>query len=341
MNLQQWAELPEEWAGKISREESTKIQIITPLLKSLNWDIGSSPSSNHYVKPEYNVQNGSSRNRVDYAFIIDGVPRVYVEAKNINTDDLEKYESQLFNYMRNDGVPFGLLTNGKELKLFISDFDSRQPTEYLVGSSNVKHNYIEFLNLIEKNNLLNGKSDDVYEDIIRLKNEDKPEYTNLREKLKKYRMTYTPDVMLSTIFDDYLEPGSPIAQLASSKIQADPDTRCGFYTGTRESIQRLFLDQLVWGAVKKPKKDIEYIAMYCKEESAITHIGKIKDWMPVAEYENPGDLPSYEDDKIVFKISELYALKDPIIHSKRGSFGFQFKYTTIEKLQYADTISDI
>lgn len=341
MNLQQWKKLPETWNNKISREESTKIQVITPLLNSLNWNIGSVPNANHYVKPEYKVQDGASENRVDYAFIVEGRPKVYVEAKRITKENLERHETQLFNYMRNDGVPFGLLTTGREVKMFIGDFSSRKPEEYLVGDSSVKHDYIEFLNLMEKDNLLDGKSDDIYEDIIELKNSKNPEYTNLEEKLRTYRITYRPDKMLSTIFDDYSDSGSSNMKLGFSNIEEEPDTPCGFYTGTKESIERLFIRENVWGAVKEPNKTIEYIAMYSKEDSAITHIGKIEDSIPVSEYSQPENLPSYDDDKIVFEISEVRKLEEPIKHSRRGSFGFQFKYTTIKKLQYADELSDI
>lgn len=345
MNLEQWKELPNYWEDHLETEEGTKIHIITPLLEALNWDIGSMPESNNRVEPEYKVQDGSSKKRVDYAFMIDGRPEVYVEAKNVNSPLREKNRNQLFSYMRNDGVRFGLLTNGREMQLFINDLKSEEPRQYLVGEFSNKNDYVDFLQLIEKENLTDGTSLEIYEDIIGLKRREAPDYTNLREKLKEYRITYTPDKMLSTLFDGYSvteeSADSSVIKTSSSKIEAPLDTRCGFYTGTKESIDELFIDDLVWGAVKKPKKDIEYIAMYSKEDSAITHIGEIEDCIPVANYPNAEDLPSYEEEKVVFTLSKVYELTDQIVHSSSGSFGFQFKYTTIEKLKYADKISDI
>lgn len=341
MDLNEWENFSESWKDKIKSEEGTKIQIITPFLKSLNWDIGTIPNKKYYIKPEHKVQDGSSKKRVDYAFICDGHPKVYVEAKNINNKLRQKHQNQLFSYMRNDGVPFGLLTNGIEIKLYISDFRSNRPEQHLIGHLKNDYEYIEFIDVISENNLLSGKSDEIRKDIIDLKHNKNKDRKNFKEKLKKYKITHTPDKMLSTIFDDYTESKSKSIETFSSSIKADPETLCGFYTGTKESIEKLFVNELTWGAVREPNKNIKYIAIYSKEESAITHIGKISDYIPVSEYPNAKKLPSYSDDKIVYQLSEVYKLDDKIVHSSKGSFGYQFKYTKIKDLRKADTLSEI
>jgi hypothetical protein len=341
MNLEEWKELLDHWNQSLDTEEGTKIQIITPLLQTLNWNTGCVPVDNSRVEPEYKVQDGSSRKRVDYALMVDGEPKVYVEAKSIKSDLREKNRKQLFSYMRNDGIPFGVLTNGKQVQLFVNDLKSEKPTQYLIGDFSTKNTYLDFLKLIEKGNLEDGTSKKLYDEIIEMKREEEPDYEYLQEKLKDYRITYTPDKLLATLFKEYSAVEDPVIETASADIQDSPDTRCAFYTGDRESIENLFIGQSSWGAVDEPKKDVKYIAMYSKDDSAITHIGEIEDCIPVSEYPNSGDLPSYDEGRVVFNLSNVYELTDPIVHASSGSFGFMFKYTTLNKLENADTISEI
>ena len=79
-------------------EEQTKGYFIRPLMEALGWDF-SNPSE---VSFEEKVAGGK---RADYEFKLNGIPKVYLEAKSIKTDlDLEQHARQAINYAWNKGV---------------------------------------------------------------------------------------------------------------------------------------------------------------------------------------------------------------------------------------------
>jgi len=105
-------------------EENTKRKIIEPLIDLLGWDILSAD-----VELEYSVQMGSGTKKVDYALKIEDTPVVFVEAKGSDTDLTTNHEKQLRSYMRQVGVDWGLLSNGREFKIFRRDYSSDRPNE--------------------------------------------------------------------------------------------------------------------------------------------------------------------------------------------------------------------
>ena len=92
-------------------EENTKKDFILPLFAALGWAV----SDTAHVNAEKNVSNG----RVDYAFLVDGVVRFYVEAKPLR-DDIERPEwvEQAISYGYNKGVPWVVLTNFRQFQAF-------------------------------------------------------------------------------------------------------------------------------------------------------------------------------------------------------------------------------
>jgi len=105
-------------------EENTKRKIIEPLIELLGWDILSSD-----VELEYSVQMGSGTKKVDYALKREGTPVVFVEAKGCDTPLDQSHENQLKSYMRQVGVDWGLLTNGRNFEIFRRDVSSNRPNE--------------------------------------------------------------------------------------------------------------------------------------------------------------------------------------------------------------------
>lgn len=105
-------------------EQNTKRKVIEPLIEILGWDILSSD-----VELEYSVRMGSGTKKVDYALKIEDTPRVFVEAKGCDTTLTESHENQLRSYMRQVGVEWGLLSNGKEFEVFRRDYHSNRPNE--------------------------------------------------------------------------------------------------------------------------------------------------------------------------------------------------------------------
>lgn len=105
-------------------EENTKRKIIEPLIDLLGWEILSSD-----VELEYSVQMGSGTKKVDYALKMGGTPVVFVEAKGCDTPLEQSHESQLKSYLRQVGVDWGLLSNGREFEIFRRDVSSDRPNE--------------------------------------------------------------------------------------------------------------------------------------------------------------------------------------------------------------------
>ncbi|SNR54822.1 type I restriction enzyme HsdR N-terminal domain-containing protein [Halorubrum vacuolatum] len=109
-------------------EENTKRKLIEPLTTLLGWDILSTD-----VELEYSVQMGRGTKKVDYALKINDVPVVFIEAKGADTVLNEDHENQLKSYMRQVGVDWGLLSNGRQFKIYRRDSSSSRPNEILLA----------------------------------------------------------------------------------------------------------------------------------------------------------------------------------------------------------------
>lgn len=94
-------------------EENTKATLIAPLLESLGWDT----TDWEVVRHEYKSRRQDKP--VDYALLIGGQPRLFVEAKALR-ENLEnrKWASQILTYAVAAGVEWCVLTNGNEYHLY-------------------------------------------------------------------------------------------------------------------------------------------------------------------------------------------------------------------------------
>jgi len=103
----------ESETGRIKdyNEPEAKNSFIEPLLKDvLGWDVND--------RNEVSLEEKVSRGRVDYGLKIEGKIKVFIEAKPPKVD-INKYIEQAVGYGYNrKGVPFVLLTDFEELKLF-------------------------------------------------------------------------------------------------------------------------------------------------------------------------------------------------------------------------------
>lgn len=81
---------------KAANEANTKAVLIEPILQALGWDT-TDPSQ---VSREYRVFDGTF---LDYALLIDGQPRLFVEAKAIGEKlNSNQFVSQTVNYANKD-----------------------------------------------------------------------------------------------------------------------------------------------------------------------------------------------------------------------------------------------
>lgn len=97
-------------------EANTRKDFILPMFRALGWNTDDSQE----VSEEVRV----GQMWVDYAFKIDGVTRFYLEAKAAGGDlEKPKYAVQAVSYAYNKGIPWAVLTNFEQLKLFSAEWN--------------------------------------------------------------------------------------------------------------------------------------------------------------------------------------------------------------------------
>jgi hypothetical protein len=143
-------------------EQNTRRKIIEPFLELLGWNILSSE-----VELEYSVKIGTTTTKVDYALLVDDTPVVLVEAKGVDTSLSESDRQQLGSYIRQTGVDFGLLTNGREYKIIKRKTESNRPEEVLLGSftlENLPENAY-YIQTLSREKIETGDAGDIAEQI--------------------------------------------------------------------------------------------------------------------------------------------------------------------------------
>lgn len=110
-----------EQAGEsLTNEEATKMALIAPFIQALGYDI----FNPNEVKPEFSADLPGIKQgeRVDYAVLENGVPKILVEAKPYRTDLRTAEKGQLSRYFQATHARIGVLSNGRTF-LFFSDLD--------------------------------------------------------------------------------------------------------------------------------------------------------------------------------------------------------------------------
>jgi len=169
-------------------EEATKISFIQPLLKDvLGWDV----RNNDEVSPEERVSKG----RVDYGLKVEGVTKIYIEAKPIKAD-LNKHIEQAIRYGYNKkGVPFVLLTDFEGIKLF--DVTVKPDSRNFLKGLNIDLHWEEYLEkfdklwLLSKDSVIKGELDKLL--LVKPKNR-LPVDKAILDDLKRWRVSLAKDI---------------------------------------------------------------------------------------------------------------------------------------------------
>lgn len=127
--------------GRISKfnEENTKAEFIEPLFEALGWDV-----RNTYHPDEVTREEKISKDRVDYSFRINGIPKFFLEAKALreNLDKRFAIEWEIKRIIKGDAK--GLRPNGFDEVRMENDFE-----EVMVGDDSKVSQGIasEYINL--------------------------------------------------------------------------------------------------------------------------------------------------------------------------------------------------
>jgi hypothetical protein len=118
--LQTLAARAKQVGPSLTNEEATKMALIAPFIQALGYDIFN-PTE---VKPEISADLPGIKQgeRVDYAVLENGHPKILVEAKPYTSDLKTAEMGQLSRYFQATNARIGILTNGQTF-LFFSDLD--------------------------------------------------------------------------------------------------------------------------------------------------------------------------------------------------------------------------
>ncbi|MEA3463663.1 MAG: N-6 DNA methylase, partial [Patescibacteria group bacterium] len=121
--VERYKKLSEKEIKKDYNEERTKNVFIQPLFEALGWDFQDD------VWPEKEAVQG----RADYAFMLGGLTKFFVEAKPLRVDlDIETHAKQAINYSWNKGVTWAVLTDFEGIKIFNAQAQSKLLIDKLI-----------------------------------------------------------------------------------------------------------------------------------------------------------------------------------------------------------------
>lgn len=152
-------------------ETATRNQVIDPILRGLGWDT-EDPDK---VRPNVSAEEGVP----DYSLLLDGKKVLFVEAKKMSIDVEERQVlGQLAKYCFNQGVSYGILTNGAVWILFRAFQEGTPMAERIVWKIDIEHddmnaivrklNTVSITNINSIDRLLTklGMLDEVWESLL-------------------------------------------------------------------------------------------------------------------------------------------------------------------------------
>jgi len=119
-HLQTLAARADQTGDSLTNEEATKMALIAPFIQALGYDIFN-PTE---VKPEFSADLPGIKQgeRVDYAVLENGQPKILIEAKPYRTDLKSAEKGQLSRYFHATHARIGILSNGRQFQFF-TDLD--------------------------------------------------------------------------------------------------------------------------------------------------------------------------------------------------------------------------
>ena len=115
--VEKYNKLVKSGKAKSYNEEMTKKDFILPLFRALGWSVEDGD--------EVTAEEKISKGRVDYAFRIEGIPKLFLEAKSLREDlDKKEFAEQAINYAWHKGATWAILTDFEGIKVFNAEWKS-------------------------------------------------------------------------------------------------------------------------------------------------------------------------------------------------------------------------
>ena len=138
----------------IESEEGSKTSLVLPMLGILGYDVFNPKHLMAELTADVGIKRGE---KVDYALMSSGKPKLIIECKKIEDKLEESSVSQLFRYFTALRVKFGVLTNGVVYK-FYSDLESPNIMDstpfFQFNLTSFTHEDLEFLSKFKKGSLV-------------------------------------------------------------------------------------------------------------------------------------------------------------------------------------------
>ena len=350
-----------------SSESNTKKKIIEPLLEILWWD----PRRNE-VMLEYPIRIGSTTKYVDYALMLEDKPVVLVEAKPFDTTLSYDDSGQIISYGRVEDVQWVVLTNGRKLKV-LDTKEGKHEKECLVTEVDLERLPIQAndLNLISRESILTGDIEAATKRLAATKHAIrnlKLKQQQIAEEFKKILLKITgkdaenrvaiisKQLAEQTIhlFEKQVEtvtgpmPTREVPLIPRSKLAVKPAGDVVLCPSKIEGVE--FLKKYnAWGFVTIGRK-IPYFALYVgRPESSVLYFGEIESiTQPLKSKKDLGkiqmqDTETFETGKRVIHLKPrtLVKFEDPIPLKNKRTAPRGLRYTTLEKLMQAQSISEL
>ncbi|MFB6283675.1 MAG: type I restriction enzyme HsdR N-terminal domain-containing protein, partial [Halobacteria archaeon] len=144
-------------------EANTKHTILSDFLDLLGWE---APEN---TELEYTIEGYNKYNKVDYAFVSEGEPKAFIEAKGLDTTLTD--QDQIREYLKTEDVDLGILTNGRRYEFFHRRIDDSKVVINKLMQIDVEDlsNHISILNLYTKNEVGKDSTDGIIDEIHNLK----------------------------------------------------------------------------------------------------------------------------------------------------------------------------
>src|SRR3989338_696621 len=115
--VEKYSKLIESGKAKSYNEEMTKKDFILPLFRALGWSVEDGD--------EVTAEEKISKGRVDYAFRIEGIPKLFLETKSFREDlNRKEFAEQAINYAWHKGATWAILTDFEGIKVFNAEWKS-------------------------------------------------------------------------------------------------------------------------------------------------------------------------------------------------------------------------
>lgn len=350
-------------------ESNTKFKLIQPFLEDiLGWD-------RMDIESEYGVQMGGQTYHVDYALKIGDSPDVFVEVKGCDTPIRDTHVSQLQSYLKLKDVPWGLLTNGKEYRLYQLDVSDGSTELHLISdpSFDELNRELRAFSAITKTSIESGESTQIVENIRELnqavrtlKNQKQPlavkisnvitnETTELIYNEAEQESKKLVDNLLTSIESDRSSAGGggddppiiteELPDISLGDVGDDPSAQVGIYPSNESGIEFLKTYN-AWGFISIAQAPEYFMIYISKPRQEIQFIGDVDEVIVADDFVRIHDIDTdtyqYGESKKVVKFSDLYRLKEPIPLGGDNPHRMQgLLYTTLRAVQNADSTDDL